>query len=291
MNKVTREERAAKARKGTIAADPEVEIDAGVDLGATVVDRDARREPAAARTVRLAEAEFAHLPVYVVRSRSERRTRIWRSADGKWWRRGGTVRIQRWPELDGPRAFVVFLWAGANEGDLKFMLRQIARARRGAGFEREWGRVDASWADELTFACTLSRGYCDPFTWADDAGPVTVCDEALCVEKWHGEYGAHHLDEIERILPDGHGSYKISVQKELKDYDERGWTVDVYTDEFYGSPEDVAALVSDLQWMQEECRRANTPPPSDPSTSSTADDGQPVTPLDWSASPTVGVAA
>ena len=255
MSKTTRKARAAEAHRGSIAADHRIVIEHTPSSGAVVVML--RNEEPSAAAVRLAEDEFAHLPLFVVRSRIGARARVWRGSDGKWWRAGGMVHIRRWPDAGGERAFVVFLFKGANEGDLNLLLDFVKRARTGVGFDAEWRKITSPWADEYTFALALnSRRYADPYTSEDRSQRVVVCDDALCVEKWHTVHGRHELDGVSKKLPDCRGSYQVSVTREL---DADAWTVDVYTDDFYGAPEDVAGFVSDLQWMQEACRRANTP--------------------------------
>jgi hypothetical protein len=256
MSKATRKTRAAEARTGTVAADHRIEIVDAPNTSAVVTMRPLHPAKPDARAARLAAGEFASMAVHVVQTRASRRAQVWRTADGEWWRRGGTVRIQKWPEPDGARSFVVFLWKGANEDDLKFMLEQVERARQGIAFDDEWQRVTSDWADDLTFACTLSRSYLDPYTHRDDSLHVHACDDALCIRKWHKTYDRHELDEVRKQIPSKEGSYRIAVGRDV-DAPPNGWIVDVYTDEFYGTPDDVAAFVSDLQWMQEECRRAN----------------------------------
>lgn len=254
MSKVSRKARAAAARPGTIAADHRLEIGEKISRSAKVVRESDAVFP---QTRRLAEDELAHLPLYVVNTKTGRRACVWRSGDGRWWRRGGAARIQRWPTPDGERAFVIFLHKGANRDDLKFLLRTVERARAGKGIDEQWSLLTSSWADDVTYTLDYpSRRYDDPYTHEDRCPAVTACTEPRCRDRWHEEYGVHTVDEVERKLHGDAGHYSVRVTRAL---DEPEWTVDVYTDEFYGTPDDVAQLVNDLQWMQVECRRANQP--------------------------------
>jgi hypothetical protein len=250
-----REARAAAARPGTVAADPTIEIRDTPDLHArTRTHRERNEDVASLRDAKLAENELAGAPLFVVRSSTPKPALVWRGGTGMWFRRGGAVRIQRWPQPDGPRSFVVSLHEGANKDDLEFLLYAVERARRGEGLV-EWDQVTAPWADELTFKLAYtSAQYEDPYTTRDLSPKVAPCDDPVCVDKWHEEYGEHTIDTVERKLVSGGGQYVVSVYRLV---DEDRWKVSVFTDEFYGSPEDVAMLVSDLQWMAAECRRAN----------------------------------
>jgi hypothetical protein len=279
MSKATRKARAAAAVPGTVAADRRIDIDERVDPRGEVLSREERAALPQARLRRLVEQEFAHLPLRVRNTTQGRRVRIWRSVDGRWWRLGGAIRIQRWPVEGGERAFVVTLFKGANEDDLQVLLRAVEKARTGAGFEALWSPLEADWADDLTFSYRWARAYDDPFTHSDPARDVAACTDALCVDRWHDECGRHHLDEVVKELPDGAGRYRIVVGKDFDD-NGRGWIVDVYTDEFYGSAADVASFVSDLQWMQAVAEKANE--------RERLAEGVPV---DWSASPSVGAVA
>lgn len=119
MSKATRKARAAAARPGTIAADHRIDIDDRIVRNPSTPSREERSELPEPRLRRVVEDEVAHLPLFV-RTTERNRVRIWRSADGSWWRTGGSVRIQRWPTPDGERAFVVTLYKGANRGDIEW---------------------------------------------------------------------------------------------------------------------------------------------------------------------------
>ncbi|WZH38753.1 MAG: hypothetical protein PIR02_08780 [Microbacterium enclense] len=248
--------RAKAAARGTIAADPRIVIeDAPTPVSETRAATVQDAEVVSLRNARLAEDELAHLPVFIVKGTGGRHAKVWRSTDGKWWRRGGAVRIQRWPEQDGPRAFVVYLHEGANRGDLDMLLGAVERARSGKGLADEWERIEQPWADELTFKLTFSSwSYVDPYTHRDPSPRVYPCNEPLCLRKWHEDGVTHVLDEVRVKLPDMRGQYSVSVTRCL---DEDTWIVDVFTDEFFGTADDAAEFASHLQWMTAECRKAN----------------------------------
>lgn len=255
MSKNTRKARAAGAIRGTVAADHRIEIDDRVDPNPEMPSREERTAVPAPGMRRTVEDEVAHLQLFVRKTTRGDRVRIWRSSDGLWWRIPGAVRIQRWPTPDGERAFVLTLYKGANADDIEFLLRAVADARTGKGFETLWRPLVAPWADDLTFLFKWARRYNDPFTHSDTSPRVSPCTDAKCVDVWHDDFGMHHLDGVSRRLPERRGKYEIRVVR----HEGEPWNVDVFTDEFYGTPEDVTAFVNDLTWMQEECRRANLP--------------------------------
>lgn len=155
---------------------------------------------------------------------------------------------------------MIILLVGANRDDLEHALNVVARTRAGAESRNvSWskrGKDWADWADDRTFIYEFtSRRYADPYTHEDHSPSVAACADPSCSERWHEtELGVHKIDRIGRQLAGGSGAYEIAVTRALT---EEHWTVDVFADDFYGTPADVASFVSDLQWMQEECRRAN----------------------------------
>ncbi|MDQ1217980.1 hypothetical protein [Microbacterium arborescens] len=248
-SKVARERRAAKARPGTIAANHTVAI--------TDTPSDAWLSPDAAPIEFVDVAEkfdsetLATMPMRI--RATKERAEVWRAHDGSWYRHAGFVRIQ--PCDDGVRRFVVLIPQGANRDDVEHLLRSVRRARNGELGHR-WAQVTSDWADELTFSLRFtSRPYRDPHMFTDHSQPAFVCDEPLCRDSWHDGYGTHEADSVTRKLPEDRGRYSISVTRMPEGGEP--WKVDVMADDFFGTPEDVAAFVSDLQWMSETCRRAN----------------------------------
>lgn len=244
-SKATRRARAAAARPGTIAADHRIIID---DTPDTDAEQSRLTGTSKRRNARLADAELAALPLIVRRTSGSQRVRVWRTADGRWWRRGGTIRIQKWPTPDGERAFVINVWRGANSDDVKFMQRIVEGARRGEDFDFLWSPITSDWADEHTYHSVTSRPYSDPYTHGDYAGRVSICDEPLCRSQWHDGTPLHELDTAE-----GPG-YSIIVGRVD---DEPLWHVDVYADGAEFTPRELTGFVNDLQWMRAECERAN----------------------------------
>ncbi|MBP2419662.1 hypothetical protein [Microbacterium imperiale] len=253
MSKVAREQRAAKARPGTIAADPRIDI-FDTPTEATMYDEPERKVEYVDPSEHLSAEEIAAMPLWFRSSSSP--VQVWRSMDGTWWRDSGHLRIQLCK--DGVRRFVLFLSDGATRTDLKHLLDTVHRHRAGKT-RRAWRQHSAGFGgsgDDLTFSLAFHhREYADPYTHRETDLEVAVCDEPLCGADWHDGYGTHEADSVTRKLPEGRGRYQISVTR----MPEAGepWKVDVFSDEFFGTPEDVALFVSDLQWMSETCRRAN----------------------------------
>lgn len=244
-SKATRRARAAAARPGTVAADHRIIIEDTPDTDAEVTKPSGT---ATRRHARLADTELARLPLIIRHGTAGRRARIWRTTDGQWWRRGGTVQIRRCPSLDGARAFVVTIWKGANSDDVRFMLKTVERTRRGEDFGFFWDRIVAGWADEHTYTSGTSRVYRDPYTHGDFSQRPMVCDVPLCRSQWHEGDPLHEVGAI-----DGDG-YWINV---CRTADEDLWHVDVHADYAEFTPDQVADFVNDLQWMRAECERAN----------------------------------
>lgn len=261
MSKATRKARAAAARPGTIAADHRIAID---DRPARTVYTDGSKQarkrycdPSESFT----DEELATLPLRITNAPSSR-VLVWRGPDGTWYRNGAWLRIR--PRKDGAgREYQIVLLKGANRDDLQVMLRAIARLRNGEHHQR-WKRVNPTepgweWADDQTYTYSFcSRTYNDPYTHSDRSPDVTACTEPRCRDRWDEEYGVHVVDEVKRTFESDSGPYSYSVRV-TRGLDEDQWSVDVYTDDFFGTPDDVARLLNDLQWMQEECRRANQP--------------------------------
>ncbi|WP_431795644.1 hypothetical protein [Microbacterium enclense] len=253
MSKVARKVRAANARPGTIAADRRIDvIDAPEPREAVHYSDDAPIPTYVAPA--FTEEEMETMPLVVVNSTTTR-VQVWRGPDGAWYRRGAWLRLQ--PRRDGEGSeFRVLLCKGANRADLEAMLKIVESARAGR-LKQRWekrGKDWASWADDRTYTYAFnSRTYVDPYTHSDLSPDVTACTEPLCVERWHEDGTMHRLDEITRKLPERRGQYSLAVTMVPGE----AWQVDLFTDEFFGTPDEVAALVSDLQWMAAECRRAN----------------------------------
>lgn len=242
-DQATRDRRAAAAPEGCIAADPSIDIAETPDVDAGTTAPPAEATP---REERFAEAELAGLPLVLRESRT-RRVKVWRDGRGRWWRRGGSVRVQPVEREHGaePRAFVVTLHEGANEDDLRFLLNMVKRARTGAGWDTLW-RPAGTAAHLLGYD---SRLYADPYSHSDSSARVAVCDEPRCVHRWHlAEWSLHQMDEIRK---DG---YVISVERA---HDEDSWRVAVDARDFAGTPAEVAAFINDVEWARRDCERAN----------------------------------
>lgn len=251
-----RHERAMMAFPHTAAADPDIIIrDTPVMDFEHVALAKLKASPSTQTPRRKRDVieMFSALPVRFTRSSSSAHVSIWRTMDGRWWRKPGVVRSQLMP--DGQRAFNVILYIGANEADVTFLLTMVAKARAGEGIDEMWRPVQAEWADELTLKCAMSRPYDDPYRLFDDEAKVVVCTEPRCVEQWHHAFGVHTMETISRET--GDGGYDIRAVLPLDADESVGWTVDLQADDFRGADNDVSSLVNDLQWVHEECRRAN----------------------------------
>ena len=258
MSKSTRKARAKAARPGTVASDPEITIRPkprqAVPLGRGVESVGA--DPLVDVSTVFTRDELAEMPLIIQRTAMGVRVQVWRSLQGQWYRKGGVLRIQ---PHEGQRVYKIILYRGATTEDLDELLREVAAMRAGET-SRAWEKLDVKWGDDRTFLHRFSSyPYDDPYVCADYSARVRICDEPRCREKWHPDGTYHTLDSITRKLPERRGGYEIEVCKRFGK--SARWTVDVFADEFYGTPEDVASFVSDLQWMQEECRRANLPNP------------------------------
>lgn len=254
MSKTSRKTRASSARPGTIAADPHIRIE-----DKPVKSMTMKGETPPFEIVHLVdvftEDELRTAPLRIVNA-STARARVWRSASGaEWYRNGFYVRIRT--NNEGVLHFQVVIHKGANRGDLDHALRIVDRARNGNSTDG-WTLVPDTGYGIFYTAAFTSREYGDPYVNRDYGLRVTACTAPKCREKWHEEDSMHVLDSVSRDLRHGVGSYEIEVRKPTEEPG-ADWTVDVRMDEFFGAPEDVTTFVNDLQWMQEEARRANQP--------------------------------
>lgn len=262
MSKRTRKARAAAAQHGTAAADAKIDIISKIATEIIPWDQ-VSGTPLVDELVSPADIftgeELATMPLLIRKGHAGCRTKIRRSADGTWWRRGGDLYIR---EIEGRRCFVIYLWKGATKRDLDSLRAEVDRTR--VQGRSSWVRSTTTRADEKTLWFRFAEYACkDPFThvaYGDrDDERVFICTDSLCTEKTHyGKEGRHVLDAIYKTIREG-VTYEISVVKDVTDSDDRGWYIDLCTDEFYGTPNDVSTFVNDLQWMREECRRANEP--------------------------------
>lgn len=249
--KVARKQRARNSRSGSVAADDRLDV---ADAPERAIPRDAALAEWVDPVDFFDGEQLATMPLSV-RNVWRNRVKVWRGSDGAWYRHAGFLRIQE--ENDGVRKFVVLLSRGANRSDLDSLLAAVKRNRAGES-GRVWVKRDVGWggwADDRTFTYALtSRLYVDPYTHYDVDPEVVACEEASCCKQWHEDDDNHELDRVSADRPGGR--YSISVNRSSAD-PEAPWFVNVYADDFEGTPEMVAAFVSDLQWMQEACRRAN----------------------------------
>lgn len=183
---------------------------------------------------------------------------VWRADDGSWFRGCGLVRIQRLS--DGRVGFKITLFKGGTREDIRFLERLVEHAREGK--TDGWKKLDPNefaWCDDRTFSVALRhRPTVDPQLRDRDASDLVIeCDDDRCRDAWHLANGSYHqLDWISRELKRGEGSYDIRIERPT-DEPAAPWNVNVYANEFYGHPDDVAEFVNDLQWLTAECAKAN----------------------------------
>lgn len=252
-DKVTRHARAKVARRGTVAADRRIVIE-DMPAAATIATGKTIAAATLPRGLRVLGEDLQSIPVVVRRTSQGRRARVWRSANGEYWRQGGIVHLRKWAPAGGERRFVVTLYKGANVDDVEFLLWMVEVARRSEGFGTLWEHIEAEWADELTFSTgSSSRPYGDPYSMIDRSPDAVVCDEPLCSATWHPDWQNHVVDHVRHR--EAGKSWEIEVRRPVEGRDP--WTVDIVVDDFFGTPADVAELVNELNWMRAECERAN----------------------------------
>jgi len=292
MSKLARRTRAAGARPGTIAADRRVAIiDEPESRDSIHYSDDAPIASYVSPVAAFTEEELETMPLVVVDSTTSR-VQVWRGPDGTWYRRGSWLRIQPRPDGEGSQ-FKILLCKGANLDDLEGMLQVVKRTRAGHR-EQRWekrGTDWATWADDRTFTFAFhSRPYADPYTHVDRSPDVVACTEPLCSARWHESWDVHQLDRTEVEMAGA--AYEVRVTRSI-DAVESPWAVEVHITDFIGTPGQVAALVSDLQWMQEACKRANEPVAADPvpTVADSRTGPENAAPIDWASSPAAGAVA
>ncbi|MFT3797180.1 hypothetical protein [Microbacterium sp.] len=187
------------------------------------------------------------LPIVVTMTTTGQRVSIV-ERDGKRYRDAARLSIKRVGDVD---AIVIELLEGAVTTDLEDF-RAAAREVRSCGHPWRgpaigWRAVDGA----LDYRNTLTR-----HERIHESSPaVQRCDVDVCPESWHGGDDKHVALTILREAPAA--GYSIEVAMDVNDEDGRGWYVDVYADEFYGTAADTARFAADLQHAAEACAHAN----------------------------------
>lgn len=146
-------------------------------------------------------------------------------------------------------AFRVGLCEGATRADVRAALDIIEDSRNGYfGEGHAWDRLpDRNGEPRWKFATHIHH----------QVNPTdriaVVCDDALCGCDWHDEYDEHEAEVMASAIAGRR--WEIRVTRPLDE--PAPWRVDVYVDDFSGSPTDVAALAKDLDWCRQACERAN----------------------------------
>jgi len=101
----------------------------------------------------------------------------------------------------------------------------------------------------------------------DDLRPARVidedswglpCDDPICREKWHDRDDVNHVfEDLENGVSDSN-RWEIEICKELEQ-PESDWYLNLCfsPDMTELTPDQVGALVNDLQWMLADCRQLN----------------------------------
>lgn len=180
-----------------------------------------------------------------VRLLSHASVRTSEDAEGRTLREAWSLQIL--PDDDYP-VFRIRLYEGSTPDDLRTArdtLRDI-RARV---------HVGPCWV-RLTDGLLAFRYNCRVETPSLEL-PMIPCRDSACIDDAHdAEYDDHRALVIDREL-NGDVKYSIDVRRSVypTDDEDRGWYVDVYTIEFFGSTADVAAFSADLQTASELCER------------------------------------
>ncbi|SDL30155.1 hypothetical protein [Microbacterium azadirachtae] len=170
--------------------------------------------------------------------------RIWRTADGQWWRKGGIATLQ--PGADGQLRFAIALRKGANLDDAMFLQDAVERAKDGYLLRHGWERSGGG------YVFNNARRYQHP-SLPDKSPRIVPCTDSRCVETIHnaeywgdGEHDDHYADWREEN--------GISVRRASDQPD--------YRVSFVGTEEDVSAeqlgrIITDLQWARATCEKVN----------------------------------
>lgn len=177
-----------------------------------------------------------------------------REEDGNSFRDAGLMRVQL---IDGVRSIKVILFEGATSWDLD-QLRNAAAETRNFGRPLDgpalgWKRVERDWADELTFVYRFLLMPVAP--QAEASLPVVPCTIDACPESWHSMTDRHTILSIHRqqLMM----NYSITIEQDIEDVDGRGWYVNVYADDFFGTATEAAVFAEDLRDAANACQRAN----------------------------------
>lgn len=167
-------------------------------------------------------------------------------SDGHLWR--SACRIVMLTDDNGREQFRVVLFKGATVADVTHADEVIERAKAGYFLRHGWDRIeDFNGRPRYLFA---EYRRVDGRT----SEPALVCDEPLCSEGWHSVIEDHCAEEM---LSRATGArYEIRVRRPVAEAAVQ-WQVEVYADDFMGTPEQVAAFMNDLDWCRQACERAN----------------------------------
>lgn len=193
-----------------------------------------------------AEGNLAGLPI---RYRTIRKpVDVVPSAEGGVWRNAFTLSVST--DEAGERAFRVGLREDATELDIHQAHNVITHAQAGRFGDGFGWELDGERGGDPRWLFASHTHYPEGMTLG---ARVLVCDDALCGCAWHDEFDVHEAEVMGSTTPGRR--WEVSVTRPLGE--PVPWTVDVFIDDFNGSPADVAALMNDLDWCRQACERAN----------------------------------
>lgn len=184
--------------------------------------------------------ELKSLPVTWHRSKSTTVTTQERDAAGKPWRRSGSLWIRLDPHT-GERGFVGYLYQGATVSDRAATIQFLSMVQSGRT-GHVWKKVEADWADDLTFYLAFPWLQC----YDTATGPLIDCPITWCEEPWHDpDDVAHILRSLYRPLEQpSRGAYELDI---LVDMETGAPRIDFQAMHFEGTVADIDQLLLDLQ--------------------------------------------
>ncbi|MFK4789878.1 hypothetical protein [Microbacterium sp. ZW T5_56] len=225
--------------QGTIDTSVTPDVD---ERDLTIVQRTTDVTP---EEVDWAAGNLAHLSTTYHDVKTDRQAVDVRSG-GRLWR--SACRIVMLTDDNGVEQFRVVLYKGATIADVTDADEVIEQAKAGYFLRHGWDRIeDFNGSPRYLFA---EYRRVDGRT----SEPALVCDEPQCSEGWHSVIEDHCAEEM--LSRTTGARYEIRVRRPVAEA-AAPWQVEVYADDFMGTPEQVAAFMNDLSWCQQACVAAN----------------------------------
>ena len=206
---------------------------------------------------------------YVLEKRG--RESAFRTPSGEQFRSAGSLYIRTC--RDGVRRFCAYVHADSTHHDFRYLDEVINDARHGRmdGWKRHTFKdATEGWVFEYTnYAVDKLKIFKPAEVIIEEQSDSDTlvgfgsawgypCDEPRCREKLHdSEEGSHTLESLENA-PTTRGSYEIEICKDMTKPDS-DWYVNFWAagDLSELTPEQIATLANDLQWMGLECATTN----------------------------------